>query len=94
MRAMLYVCGINRSKNLKLLLWTEFANMATEILNIIVSDLCEECSYEKVYGKLPTWCAATNICTFGEVYIVDNRSKIKSKFTNRGEFEIMVGHSY
>ena len=90
---MLHACGFNRSKNLKLLLWEECANMTTQVSNIIASDLCEQCSYEKVHGRLPIWCVSTNLHAFSEVFVMDNRSKIMRKFTNRGEFEIMVGYS-
>lgn len=72
-RAMLRVCGLHNKQRLRNLLWAECDNMVAQILKITFSDHNDQCSYEKVHNRLPMWCLASNLRTFGEVCVVADR---------------------
>ena len=52
-RATMRKAGMNKNKRLKNKLWSECANMATDVFNILVDHHEDECPFEKCFGKIP-----------------------------------------
>ena len=71
-------------------LWSQAAKMATMLENIIVKHRHEKSPAELMYGNHPKW--IKNIHLFGEVAMIADRTKIKSKLTNRGFPAIFIGY--
>ena len=75
-------------------LWTEAAETATDLDNLIVRQGETKNSYQKFYGD-DKKCFATmdNLKTFGEEVVVANRSKIKAKLCDRGKKCLWLGYA-
>eukprot|EP00546_Thalassionema_frauenfeldii_P019660 CAMPEP_0178905998 /NCGR_PEP_ID=MMETSP0786-20121207/6586_1 /TAXON_ID=186022 /ORGANISM="Thalassionema frauenfeldii, Strain CCMP 1798" /LENGTH=274 /DNA_ID=CAMNT_0020577667 /DNA_START=1710 /DNA_END=2531 /DNA_ORIENTATION=- len=68
--------------------------MATQVMNIVLSINPEaECSYEKVYGKMPVWCQIKKLRALGEVCVVTDKQQINNKLRERGTLGLMMGYS-
>ena len=67
-------------------LWTEAADTATDLDNLIVRQGETKNSYQKFYGdKKRCFATMDNLKTFGEEVIVADRTKIKAKLRDRGK---------
>ena len=70
--------------------WAYAAQHATRMENIIV-DSNGKSSYEKLWNKAPKW--IKYLKSFGDVAIVHDSTKIKSKLMDRGFPCIFIGHT-
>ena len=91
-RASMRRAGLNKNRNLKNKLWSECANMATDIFNILVDDHKKECPYEKYFGEMPKWFQVPNLRPFGWICVVTKYNKILAKLDDRGKLGLMVGY--
>ena len=80
----------NLTQSLRDGLWTECANTATALDNIITHDPQQRSPHELFYGKPSK--IVNNLRTFGEIGIVKTATKTQSKIVNRGEACIFVGY--
>ena len=80
----------NLTQNLRDGLWTECANTATSLDNIITHEPEQPSPYELFYGTPLK--IVNNLRTFGEIGIVKTATKTQSKIVNRGEACIFVGY--
>jgi hypothetical protein len=74
-------------------LWSQCANHAVQLQNIIVMKHGELSAAEKFYGKNPSW--IKNMRTFGEMAIIADHKhrKIRNKLDDRGLVVIFIGYT-
>ena len=89
---MMQACELNNKKKLKKLLSAECANIATQVINIILSNSEDNCSFEQVYRKIPKWCQLDKLRAFEQICVITKKT-IQGKLKNRVSFESMVGYS-
>mmetsp|Transcript_4120 Transcript_4120/g.6450 ORF Transcript_4120/g.6450 Transcript_4120/m.6450 type:complete len:115 (+) Transcript_4120:11-355(+) len=68
-------------------------NMATQVMNIVLSNPEAECSYEKVYGRMPVWFQVKKLRAFREVCVDADKQQLDNKLKDRGTFGLMMGYS-
>eukprot|EP01083_Nonionella_stella_P004795 13981_1 len=89
-RAMLSGSGIDNPLRKKL--WTEAANTATQLDNILVPNGKSINSFQQFFGKgIKSPVNSTKV--FGEMCVVSDRRKIKAKFDDRGKTGIWLGYA-
>lgn len=90
-RAMLNAAGL--PKYMREGVWTECANTATKLDNILVNGTGGVTPYMQLYGKSPGY--ETNLRKFGEIGIVTktNMTKVRSKLEDRGEPCMFIGYA-
>lgn len=91
-RALFVRARMNKSKRLKIKLWSECAHMVTQMHNILVNDPKDQCPFEMFYDKLLKWIKVAKLKLFGWMGIIKSYSKIESKLANRGKIGVMVGY--
>ena len=75
-------------------LWTEAADTATYLDNLIIRPGESKNSYQKFYGnKKKCFASPDNLKTFGKEIIVANRTKIKAKSRDRGKKCLWLGYA-
>ena len=75
-------------------LWTEAAETATALDNLIVRQGETQNSYKKIYGDKKKCCASPdNLKTFDEEVIVADRTNLKAKFCDRGKKCLWLGYT-
>ena len=89
MRAMMKAAKL--SENLKYKLWAECAKTVTDLDGLLISKKGEKSSYEKFFKNQQKF--VSHLRTFGEVGIVLDKKKIKSKLSDRGFRAIFVGYA-
>ena len=78
-------------KTLRAKLWAQCAETATKLENIISKHEDHQSSSELFYGNNPDW--SKNLRTFGEIGIIYDTNKIKSKLKDRGNPAMFIGYS-
>ena len=74
--------------------WTEAADTATDLDNMIIRPGELENSYQKIYGdKKKCFASPDNLKTFGEEVILANRTKIKAKLRDCGKKCLWLGYA-
>ena len=71
-------------------LWAKAASAAMLLNSISVKPRKDKCSYKLFFGDLPKW--IRHLRMFGEVGIVKDHKKIKSKLENRGCPAMFAGY--
>ena len=89
MRAMMREAGL--PEELKYKLWAECVKTVTDLDGLLISKKEEKSSYEKFFKSQQKF--SSHLRTFGEIGIVLNKQKIKSKLSDRGFRAIFVGYA-
>jgi hypothetical protein len=89
MRSMLNYAQV--PEHIRTALWAEAASHATDILNAICTATNPVPPYKQMYGINPPY--FQSLRTFGEVCVLQNPAKIKSKVFNKGYLGLYVGRS-
>jgi transposase InsO family protein len=76
--------------SLRYKLWAQCANLSTQLENILISKYMTSSPYEKMHNKEPKW--LDNLHTFGEIAVVHDGTKIKSKLADKGLLAMFVGY--
>ena len=75
-------------------LWTEAAEMATELDNLIIGPGESRDSFQKIYGSKKKYFAAlNNLKTFGEEVIVAGRTKTRANLYDRGKKYLWLSYT-
>ena len=87
-RTSLIAAGIPKEKGK--LVWTECASTVVKINNILIKRPGEKSASERMFKNTPAY--AEKLRTFGEIAIIRNNTKIKSKLESRGIEAMFVGY--
>jgi hypothetical protein len=78
--------------NLRHKLWAQWANLSTQLENIIYSPIFDASPYEMIHNTKPEW--LDNLHTFVEIAIVHegSKDKIRAKLQDKGLASMFVGY--
>jgi hypothetical protein len=71
-------------------LWAQCANLSTQFENVLIAKYMNALPYEKMHNKEPKW--LDNLHTFGEIAVIHDSTKIKSKLADKGLLSMFFGY--